>query len=509
MFGASPHSHDAITNSSTLAVNSRTWPKRCVSQPVSGTEIALATANEVMTQVPCAGLTPMSPAIAGIDTLAIDVSSTFMNVASDSAIVPSTRCAALERRERRGRARPGGAAAGGAARVRGGASAAAMRRHGAVERAGLLRPARRRAHARRGPPAAGAGAAARARPAPAIASRWRRLQRAAVGRDDAAHVGVGRASSCGRTTAVCDAGGRAARRPACAPSVLLTSTFASIDRPTRSGCAASSLASSAMRTGTRCTTLIQLPVAFCAGSSAKAAPVPAPRPATRPWYSTLLPYTSACSSTGWPMRRLLQLALLEVGLDPDLVERDHRHQRRAGLHALAELHAALGDVAVDRRQQLGALQRQVGLAHARRGAQHVRVLLDRGAFGQRLVRRAAARAPPARADCAAATLLLRRGAAARSTWLNSSLPTAPVATSGARRVDVVLRARRRRLCARARSASRRRSAPAACCCWHTACAPRARSAPAAPRPGRARPARRPGRACTSTWPALTWSVSSA
>src|SRR5579862_7578708 len=91
MFGASPQSHDAITNSSTLEVKRRTGPKRCVSQPVSGTEIALATANDVITHVPCDGLTPRSPAIAGIDTLAIDVSSTFMNVASDSAIVPSTR----------------------------------------------------------------------------------------------------------------------------------------------------------------------------------------------------------------------------------------------------------------------------------------------------------------------------------------------------------------------------------------------------------------------------------
>src|SRR5579862_5021942 len=90
MFGASPQSHDAITNSSTLEVKRRTGPKRCVSQPVSGTEIALATANDVITHVPCDGLTPRSPAIAGIDTLAIDVSSTFMNVASDSAIVPST-----------------------------------------------------------------------------------------------------------------------------------------------------------------------------------------------------------------------------------------------------------------------------------------------------------------------------------------------------------------------------------------------------------------------------------
>src|SRR4051812_23931809 len=43
-----------------------------------------------MTHVPWSGDTPRSPAIAGIDTLAIDVSSTFMNVASDSAIVPSS-----------------------------------------------------------------------------------------------------------------------------------------------------------------------------------------------------------------------------------------------------------------------------------------------------------------------------------------------------------------------------------------------------------------------------------
>src|SRR5690606_35570839 len=63
----------------------------------------------------------------------------------------------------------------------------------------------------------------------------------------------------------------------------LTSTSTSIDRPTRSGCAFSSSGSSSMRTGTRCTTLIQLPVAFCAGRSAKALPVPASSPTTVPW----------------------------------------------------------------------------------------------------------------------------------------------------------------------------------------------------------------------------------
>src|SRR4051812_6069945 len=91
MFGARPHSQEAMTNSSTLPTNSLTCPKRCDSQPVSGTEMALATAKLVMTQVPWLGLTPRSPAIAGSDTLAIDVSSTFMNVAADSAIVPHMR----------------------------------------------------------------------------------------------------------------------------------------------------------------------------------------------------------------------------------------------------------------------------------------------------------------------------------------------------------------------------------------------------------------------------------
>ena len=61
---------------------------RCVSQPVNGTEIAFATENEVITHVPCCGDTPRSPEIAGIDTLAIDESSTFINTASDKASVP-------------------------------------------------------------------------------------------------------------------------------------------------------------------------------------------------------------------------------------------------------------------------------------------------------------------------------------------------------------------------------------------------------------------------------------
>jgi len=41
-----------MTKSTTAPVNSFTWPKRRVSQPVSGTEMPFATANEVITQVP-------------------------------------------------------------------------------------------------------------------------------------------------------------------------------------------------------------------------------------------------------------------------------------------------------------------------------------------------------------------------------------------------------------------------------------------------------------------------
>src|SRR3954467_154379 len=88
---ARPQRNDAATKSAVVARKRRTWPKRWVSHPVSGTEIAFATAKEVMTQVPWFGDTPRSPAMAGIDTLAIDVSSTFMNVASPTASDAASR----------------------------------------------------------------------------------------------------------------------------------------------------------------------------------------------------------------------------------------------------------------------------------------------------------------------------------------------------------------------------------------------------------------------------------
>ena len=50
--GASAHRKEAATNRAIEQVNRRTCPKRRVSQPVSGSEIALATPKEVITQVP-------------------------------------------------------------------------------------------------------------------------------------------------------------------------------------------------------------------------------------------------------------------------------------------------------------------------------------------------------------------------------------------------------------------------------------------------------------------------
>src|SRR6185312_4957677 len=81
----------------------------------------------------------------------------------------------------------------------------------------------------------------------------------------------------GCSTGCCDNAG---------PDWLCRFTSTSIDRPMRSGYLSRSFGSIEIRTGRRCTILIQLPDAFCAGSSENALPVPMPRPTTLPWYFT-------------------------------------------------------------------------------------------------------------------------------------------------------------------------------------------------------------------------------
>lgn len=81
----------------------------------------------------------------------------------------------------------------------------------------------------------------------------------------------------------------------------------------------------------------------------------------------------------------MKLGFLEVGVDPDLVQRDHGHQRIARLHALADLYAALGDVAGDRRDDGRAGVVQVGLAQLRGGGLDVRMGGDLGVVDQRAI----------------------------------------------------------------------------------------------------------------------------
>src|SRR5271169_1175043 len=75
-----PQSSEASVKSMTEITKVRTTPKRCIMKALTGTEMPLETAKEVMTQVPWSELTPRLPAIVGIDTLAIDESSTCMKV---------------------------------------------------------------------------------------------------------------------------------------------------------------------------------------------------------------------------------------------------------------------------------------------------------------------------------------------------------------------------------------------------------------------------------------------
>ena len=426
------------------AMNRRTSPKRRVSQPVSGSAIALLTANEVMTQVPW--------------------SATDAEVAGDGRQrhVGDRRVEHLhERRQRQCRAWPARGSRG--------------RNGGAPWRRPVSRCGRR---ARR-PASSSARLSGAGRPCSRrmIARRSAHRPAASCCRIDLSVVSTG---SCG--------GALRQHRRRCW-SCRSTSTL--IDRPTRSGCSPSSFGSSAMRTGTRCTILIQLPVAFCAGSSENALPVPAPRPATLPWYvDRCRRRRPASSSHRLADAHVGQLGFLEVGVDPDLVQRHDRHQRRAGLHALAELHACAW-----RRSRRPA--RRIG-ARAARGRP-----------------RAAAPRRPARSDgrctavridqrAAARELLLRRAdsAAARGVERVARVlqlfgrDRARVATRPLRRADV-----RARLAAAATLARlRRRPAPSLTVAyrvrtWRTVCASCASACSSAT-------CASPGSSCTSAWPAL-------
>src|ERR1700721_1292351 len=82
-----PQNKDATVNNKVETTNNLTSPKRLPNQPVNGRTIAILTVNEVMTQVPSSELTAIFPAIVGIATLAMEVSSTFMKIPAETASV--------------------------------------------------------------------------------------------------------------------------------------------------------------------------------------------------------------------------------------------------------------------------------------------------------------------------------------------------------------------------------------------------------------------------------------
>ena len=88
--GAIPHNIDVKENRDVDKTKSLTSPNLLASQPVSGIAIAFETPKAVIIQVPCVGATPKFPEIVGMDTFAIVVSKTCINVARVSANVRST-----------------------------------------------------------------------------------------------------------------------------------------------------------------------------------------------------------------------------------------------------------------------------------------------------------------------------------------------------------------------------------------------------------------------------------
>ena len=119
-----------------------------------------------------------------------------------------------------------------------------------------------------------------------------------------------------------------------------------------------------MRTASRCTILVKLPVALSGGSSENTEPEAGDTLATVPLMARSRQGVDA------DRHRLAgpeagELRLLEIGVDIDVVERHQARQPLAGLHVVADLHGAVADDAVDRRADDGEGQIALGLGQCR------------------------------------------------------------------------------------------------------------------------------------------------
>src|SRR6516162_6960602 len=120
--------------------------------------------------------------------------------------------------------------------------------------------------------------------------------------------------------------------------------------------------SRSIRTGSRCTTLTKLPVAFCGGSNASVDPVPIVKPETLPLNTCRPPYMSTYRSAAWPMRRSPSWRLFEISVDPDIVERADRHQILANLHVISRVDVPARNDAVNLCDDVTITKIQFGLS---------------------------------------------------------------------------------------------------------------------------------------------------
>ena len=145
------------------------------------------------------------------------------------------------------------------------------------------------------------------------------------------------------------------------------------DMPGRSRCSGSCPGSSTILTGTRCTTLTKLPVAFSGGSRLKRAPVAPAMLSTLPLYSVAVGVDGDGGALAGA--HVPQLRLLEVRGDPDVVDLHDREQRLAALDHLAGVDPLFRDDAAHRRLHRRVLEVELGLGEG--GAHLLRPRLGR------------------------------------------------------------------------------------------------------------------------------------
>ena len=115
-----------------------------------------------------------------------------------------------------------------------------------------------------------------------------------------------------------------------------------------------------MRTGTRCTTLVKLPVALSGGISENCAP-----DAGAIDFDDARHHLRRRGVDGdvdlLARADVAELRLLEIGVDIDAVERNQRHQAHAGLRILTELDRLVADDAVEGGADFGEGEIALGL----------------------------------------------------------------------------------------------------------------------------------------------------